>query len=133
MILYRPVGLAELGLIARAKFQAFPPRLPHQPIFYPVLNLEYAQQIARDWNAKQEAFAGFGTRFEVQQSYAEQFDVHRVGSRIHEELWVPAEQLEAFNRHLIGQIEVVASFYGEQFSGPIDPDTGLPESVVPFD
>lgn len=37
MILYRPVGVAELRLIARSGFREFPPRLPEQPIFYPVL------------------------------------------------------------------------------------------------
>ena len=52
MMLYRPVGLHELKLIAEAEYKAFPPRLPEQPIFYPVLNFEYAEQIARDWNTK---------------------------------------------------------------------------------
>ena len=50
MILYRPVGVGELRLIARSVFREFPPRLPEQPIFYPVLTLEYARKIARDWN-----------------------------------------------------------------------------------
>lgn len=52
MILYRPVGIKELELIALSDWAAFPPRLPHQPIFYPVLNFQYAAQIARDWNTK---------------------------------------------------------------------------------
>jgi hypothetical protein len=73
VILYRPVGLKELDLITRADFRAFPPRLAHQPFFYPVLNFEYAQQIARDWNTKDEAsgFAGFITSFEVEDSVCE--------------------------------------------------------------
>ncbi len=50
--LYRPVGPRELELIEASGFRAFPPRLPEQPIFYPVLSFEYAAQIARDWNAK---------------------------------------------------------------------------------
>ena len=50
-ILYRPVGTEELDLIRASGFSAFPPRLPEQPIFYPVLTEEYAVQIARDWNA----------------------------------------------------------------------------------
>ena len=40
--LYRSVGPQELELIRQANFAAFPPRLPEQPIFYPVLNLEIA-------------------------------------------------------------------------------------------
>ena len=52
VILYRPVGTKELVLIEATDYKAFPPRLPEQPIFYPVANEEYATQIARDWNAK---------------------------------------------------------------------------------
>ena len=117
MILYRPVGQAELKLIADAEYQAFPPRLPEQPIFYPVLNFDYAAQIACDWNTKSDSFAGFVTKFEVADEYVRQFPVQVVGGREHQELWVPAAELEEFNRHIAGQIEVVASYYGEQFEG----------------
>ena len=127
MILYRPVGPKELELIAAAGFKAFPPRLPDQPIFYPVLNFDYAAQIARDWNSTGLQGAGFVTKFEVEQSYAEQFEVQTVGSRLHQELWVPAEELAEFNRHIIGLITIDAAFYGEKFSGQIDSATNLPK------
>jgi hypothetical protein len=42
-----------------------------------------------------------------------------VGSREHEELWVPAEELAEFNAHLEGPIEVIASFFGEGFTGEV--------------
>ena len=129
-VLFRPVGLKELELIAAADFAAFPPRLPEQPIFYPVLNFEYAEQIARDWNTKTNSFAGFVTRFELEPAYAATFEIHTVGNRTHQELWVPAEALAEFNRHIIGQIEVVAAYYGEQFAGEIDSVTNLPVGVV---
>jgi len=129
MLLYRPVGLKELDLIARANFKAFPPRLPVQPIFYPVLNFEYAQKIARDWNTKSNSFAGFVTKFEVQDSYVKKFPVQTVGSRICQELWIPAEELTEFNRYIIGKIQVVAAYYGEDFCGEIDPKTNLPKSL----
>ena len=116
MILYRPVGPKELKLIADANFEAFPPRLPEQPIFYPVLNFEYAEQIARDWNATTSPYSGFVTRFELEQDYAEQFEVHQVGGQIHQELWVPAEELAEFNTHIVGKIEIVATYYSEDFS-----------------
>src|SRR5258708_23927702 len=130
MVLYRPVGLKELELIAQADFAAFPPRLPEQPIFYPVLNFEYAEQIARDWNTKGGTFAGFVTRFEVKRAYAEKFEIHTVGARIHQELWVPAEDLAEFNSHIVGQIEVMAAYYGEQFHGETDPATNLPSYIL---
>ena len=124
--LFRPVGVEELRLIAASGYRAFPPRLVDQPIFYPVMNFEYAEQIARDWNTKRNSFAGFVTQFEVDGEYAKRFPVQVVGGQQHQELWVPAEELEEFNRYIIGQIAVVASYYGEQFSGGIDAQTNLP-------
>jgi hypothetical protein len=80
--LYRPVGSDELNLIAASGYREFPPRLPGQPIFYPVLNEQYATQIARDWNAKDsQSKSGFVTRFTVRTDYLSQFTVHNVGGR----------------------------------------------------
>lgn len=107
--LFRPVGPKELALIEAALWRAFPPRLPEQPIFYPVLNEEYARQIAERWNVP-ESGSGYVTRFEVDRFYLERFPVQIVGAKQHAELWVPAEELDEFNRHIIGLIEVVASF-----------------------
>jgi hypothetical protein len=104
MILYRPTGAAELELIAESAFREFPPRLPGQPIFYPVLNMEYAIQIARDWNTKDAAsgHVGFVTRFEVQDEYVKRFEEHVVGRRdVHRELWVLSEQLPEFNSKIV--------------------------------
>jgi hypothetical protein len=126
MILYRPVGLKELELIAASGYSAFPARLPEQPIFYPVLNFEYAEQIARDWNASTPPYAGFVTRFEVDQVYAKKFEVHSVGGLVHQELWVPAEELAEFNQHILRNIEITAAYYGQNFTLAIDPQTNLP-------
>jgi predicted hydrolase (HD superfamily) len=117
--LYRPVGLFELRLIREANYQAFPPRLTHQPLFYPVLNVEYAEQIARHWNTNDEAsgFMGAVTAFDVDTAYLSQFEEHVVGSSIHREFWIPAEELDEFNRHIQGTIRVLKAFYGERFSG----------------
>ncbi|GAB4200212.1 MAG: hypothetical protein OHK0022_21090 [Roseiflexaceae bacterium] len=117
MQLYRPVGLIELQRIYESGMRAFPPRLPEQPIFYPVLNAAYAEQIARDWNTKSHTFAGYVTAFTVDDGYAAQFERRVVGGRTHEELWVPAEQLAEFNAHILGQIGVGAAFFGPQFRG----------------
>ncbi len=111
--LYRPVGAEELALIAAAEYRAFPPRLPEQPIFYPVTNEGYATQIARDWNTRHGSRQGFVTRFLVEADYAARFERQVVGGREHEELWVPAEELAEFNSHIIGAIEVIASFEGD--------------------
>lgn len=108
--LYRPVGPKELELIAALEWRAFPPRLEWQPIFYPVMNEAYAIQIARDWNVP-ESGSGFVTKFEVETAYLGRFEVQNVGGFDHNELWVPAEELEEFNRHIVGAIVVTQSFY----------------------
>jgi 8-oxo-dGTP pyrophosphatase MutT (NUDIX family) len=107
--LYRPVGPKELALIRESGFRAFPPRLLGQPIFYPVLNEAYAAEIAREWNVR-ESGAGYVTRFRVPCSIAAGYQRQVVGAKRHEELWVPAEELAEFNRHIEGLIEVVAEF-----------------------
>jgi hypothetical protein len=107
--LYRPVGPEELKLIAASGWKEFPPRLPEQPIFYPVLSEEYAAQIAERWNVR-DSGAGYVTAFEVDAEYASRFEVKRVGGPEHLELWVPAEELADFNRHIVGAIRVTKEF-----------------------
>ncbi len=107
--LYRPVGPKELGLIADSGWKEFPPRLPEQPIFYPVLNEDYAAQIAERWNVR-ESGCGYVTAFEVDAEYVRRFEPHQVGGPEHVELWVPAEDLADFNRHIVGSIRVVREF-----------------------
>jgi hypothetical protein len=114
--LYRPVGQRELDLIAESGYSAFPPRLPHQPIFYPVLNRDYAKQIAREWNTRDEqsGFVGYVTEFEVQTEYLSRFEPKKVGGANHFEYWIPAEELQDFNRHIQGTIRVIARFEGNK-------------------
>jgi hypothetical protein len=113
-VLFRPVDEDELCLIAESGYQTFPARLPGQPIFYPVLNEEYATQIARDWNAKNShSKAGYVTRFAVRTQYLSQFKVQKVGGSLHLEYWIPAEKLAEFNQNIVGLIEVISEFYGK--------------------
>lgn len=111
-ILYRPVGQPELDLIEASGFEKFPPRLEWQPIFYPVLDREYACQIAREWNTKDDANGnvGYVTQFEVEENYLSQFEVQNVGGHHHNELWIPAEELIHFNTHIVGKIKVIETF-----------------------
>ncbi len=121
-ILYRPTGIKELALIAATDFRHFPPRLSWQPIFYPVLNQPYAEQIALEWNTNDEAsgYCGIVTRFAVDTAFLERYDIQNVGDGSHNELWVPAEELEMFNQHIVGKIEVVKTFLGKQYTAPED-------------
>jgi hypothetical protein len=107
--LYRPVGPQELALLAASNFREFPPRLPEQPIFYPVMNEDYARQIARDWNVP-DSGAGFVTRFFVKEEFLNKYRVQTVGGAKHQELWIPAEELSEMNRNIVGSIEVIAEY-----------------------
>ena len=109
--LFRPTGERELALIRNAEFRGFPPRLADQPFFYPVLNEEYAIQIARDWNTK-DGGTGYVLTFRIEARFLERYTVRTVGSSVHQEYWIPADDLDEFNRHLVGNIEVVGTFDG---------------------
>jgi hypothetical protein len=113
--LYRPVGRAEFELVRESAFRSFPPRLPHQPIFYPVLSEEYAIQIARDWNTKDETsgFVGYVLRFSVRTEFLNNYEIHIVGSSEHREYWIPADDVQKLNENIVGAIEVISEFRGK--------------------
>ena len=110
VVLWRPVGPKELELIQRSGMTAFPPRLPEQPIFYPVLTEDYAIKIARDWNVKASG-SGYVTRFEVLTSFLSAYGIQVAGGRAHLEYWIPAMDLGKFNAAIVGKIEVTKEFH----------------------
>ncbi|WP_460697309.1 ADP-ribosylation/crystallin J1 [Nocardia thraciensis] len=107
--LWRPTGPEELDLVAASGWREWPLRLPSQPIFYPVLNEEYAIMIARDWNVPASG-AGFVTSFNIETAFLDRYEIHQVGGRNILEYWIPAEDLPEFNGHIVGKIEVVHRF-----------------------
>ena len=115
--LFRPIGEKELILIHENEYRKYPPRLEWQPIFYPVLNEAYAAEIASKWNTT-DAFGnylGFVTRFDLLEDEFNRYKVENVGGPTHNELWVPAEDLERFNEAIVGTIQVTKVFMGDQF------------------
>ena len=108
-ILYRPVGPEELKLLRASGFTRWPPRLPGQPIFYPVTNEQYAAEIAEKWNVKDSGY-GAVTRFLVRSSFMAHYPIQKVGGALHTEWWVPAGELEALNDNIVGKIEVLREF-----------------------
>ncbi|MEZ4394094.1 MAG: ADP-ribosylation/crystallin J1 [Polyangiales bacterium] len=107
--LYRPTGPDELKLVEASGFRRWPPRLPEQPIFYPVTNERYATEIASRWNTA-ESGSGFVTRFEVKREFMDRYEIQTVGASHHGEWWIPAEHLNELNDNLVGTIEVIARF-----------------------
>ena len=115
--LWRPTGPEELALVAASGSREWPPRLPGQPIFYPVLNQEYATKIARDWNVKHSG-SGYVTRFRVRRSFLDHYQIHQAGGRTILEYWIPAEDLAELNANIVGRIELVAGYHQAEPPGP---------------
>lgn len=107
--MYRPTGPEEIKLVEESGFKKWPPRLPDQPIFYPVTNEEYAKQIATQWNVKSSG-VGFVTKFEVKKSFVDKYETQKVGGSEHTEWWIPAEDLEKLNDNIVGLIEIIGEY-----------------------
>jgi hypothetical protein len=110
VVLWRPTGPQELALVESSDWREWPPRLASQPIFYPVMNEDYATRIAWDWNVPASG-SGYVTRFEVRKSFLDNYEVHQVGGETILEYWIPAEDLAALNANIVGRIEVVAEYH----------------------
>jgi len=111
--LYRPIGPGQLTAIIRAHWREFPPRLAHQPFFFPLLDKQYAQRVARQWNLSNSG-AGFVTQFKVQADFLDQYEPKRIGGPSNWEYRIPAHALVDFNQHILGQIQVVDAYFSQQ-------------------
>ena len=80
-ILYRPVGPKERDLIAASGSREFP-----------------------------ASGAGYVTRFKVRNVFLARYAIQTVGSSVHQELWIPAEDLAEMNRNIVGLIEIIAEY-----------------------
>lgn len=109
MTLYRPVNQAELDLIIKEDWNKFPPRLEGQPIFYPVLNEKYAEQITKEWNVPSYGI-GHVLKFEVKDHFLENYKIEKVGLDHHLEYWIPSEDLDLMHANMIGKIELINTF-----------------------
>ncbi|MBS1721261.1 MAG: hypothetical protein JST35_12520 [Armatimonadetes bacterium] len=105
--LFRPCNQAEWDLVVASGCKRWPPRLPIQPIFYPVTNLRYAQEV-NAWNVN-EYGSGYVTKFEVEKAFMDRYEIKTVGASHNTEWWIPAEDLEELNDHIVGLIEIVES------------------------
>jgi hypothetical protein len=125
--LFRPIGLQELALLWETGMREFSPRVIQQPIFYPVVNLEYARQIARDWYAPDAnaGFAGYVTQFNMSSAFLTKYELRTAGSDAHREYWIPAREMPTFNKAINGLLSVEDAFFGPRFSGYIAEDGPL--------
>ena len=109
ILLYRPTGPSEFELLKENNYSCWPPRLPDQPIFYPVVYQAYAEEISKRWNVPSKGVA-YVTRFRVKKEFMDNYELHQVGTKLHIEYWIPVEDLEELNRNIVGKIEVIGEF-----------------------
>lgn len=119
--LYRPVEPLELEAIRDSGFARFPARRPGQPLFYPLAQEDYARAVARE-SCAPAAGVGYVTRFQVDRGYLSQFPLHPARLPRTLEYWVPAEELDEFNDHIQGRIEVVAEYRDDDGSAGRESD-----------
>ncbi len=108
-VLYKPLSPAQLAAVIASDWRRFFPDTPQQRIFYPKLNLLYAEQIARQWDATQYT-AGYVVRFKVPTAYMNRYEIQTVGYDEHREYKVPICELEQLNNTISGKIEIVSAF-----------------------
>jgi hypothetical protein len=53
---------------------------------------------------------GYVTRFEVDAEFMARYEIQQVGASHHTEWWVPAEELDDLNRHIVGKIEIIGKY-----------------------
>jgi len=106
--MYRPTGENELKLVIDSGYKKWPPRLPEQPIFYPVTNEQYAIEV-NNWNVNSKGI-GYVTRFEVKKSFVDRYKIETVGGSYHTEWWIPAENLNELNNNIVDLIEVIGEY-----------------------
>ncbi|WP_372390823.1 ADP-ribosylation/crystallin J1 [Xanthomonas sp. NCPPB 3582] len=107
--LHRPAGPEEYALVRDSGFRRWPLPLPEQPLFYPVTNRRYAEQIASHWNVKHSG-VGHVAQFAVRATFVEPCAIEEVGGTHHTEWWIRAEDLNALNNDIVGLVDIIGRF-----------------------
>ena len=120
MELYRPISAEEYREVEALQFHRFPPRSAEQPLFAALLSEEGASQIARRMRiAKQSDNTAYVVSFLVDDAYIRQFPVQHATDQDRRALWIPAEEMEILNQHLIGNIRVLAAYEIDRSDGDV--------------
>jgi hypothetical protein len=102
LTLYHPVTPDELDQIKRSNWTQLPaPR--EGEYFYPVANPLYANEIA--WGAY-EPEGAYIVKFNLPAEYLSRYRMETVGARWGTAYVIPVTDLDDFNRHIVGAIEV---------------------------
>ena len=111
MELYRPLSAEEYNAVAEKGFRGFPPRSAEQPLFAALLSQTGAKKIARHMRIEKQAeHTAYVVSFLVDDAYIRQFPVQQDDEPDFRALWIPAEDVEILNQHLIGKIRIIERY-----------------------
>jgi hypothetical protein len=110
--LYKPVSQKELDLIKESGWKAFPTVLKEQPFFYPLMKEAYAVQISKECTSPAYSVS-YITRFQIDTEFVSRYKIRNIGPNRQQELWIPPDELQEFNGHIVGAIEVVGTVSSE--------------------
>ena len=120
MELYRPLSAEEYRAVEEKGFTGFPPRSEEQPLFTALLSEEGATQIARHMRISKTAEnLIYVVSFLVDDAYIRQFPVQHANERNRRALWIPADEVDILNQHLIGKIRLIASYQIDRSDGEV--------------
>ncbi len=120
MELYRPLSAEEYRQIESMEFKGFPARSAGQPLFTALLSHEGASGIARHMRIeKQSEHKVYVVGFLVEDAYIRQFPVQNTDQPERRALWIPAEEIEILNQHLVGKIRMLDCFTIDRAEGDI--------------
>ena len=120
MELYRPLSAEEYRAVEEKGFTGFPPRSEEQPLFTALLSEEGATQIARHMRiAKTAENLIYVVSFLVDDAYIRQFPIQHANERNRRALWIPADEVDILNQHLIGKIRLIASYQIDRSDGEV--------------
>jgi len=120
MELFRPVCSEEYQRIEALNFQGFPECGEMQPLFTALLSEIGAKQIARHLKTERRSDSVvYVVRFFVDDAYMHQYPIQCDHASEQRAVWIPAEDIEILNQHLIGSIQVIASYQVDRYNGDI--------------
>ena len=121
MELYRPISADEYAAIKEKEFKGFPHRSAEQPLFTALLSQEGSIQIARRLRVDKQTESDmvYVVGFIAEDAYIRQFPVQHADDPERRALWIPAEEIDILNQHLIGKIRVLDSFEIDRSIGDV--------------
>ncbi|HWS36466.1 MAG TPA: ADP-ribosylation/crystallin J1 [Actinoplanes sp.] len=104
--LWRPAGPRELDLIRASGWRRWPPVPLERLYFYPILSESFAVTGAQHWTSS-DSGVRYVLRIHVETDFVGRYSTRSFGGSAAPMLWVPAEDMDEFNAHVVGLIEVV--------------------------